>query len=62
MLTITEDYRKMQQKLHENPNYGVASISFAPLVAKVIEAYKVSNPAKYEIKKEALEAQLKELN
>jgi len=47
MLTITEDYRKMQQKLHENPNYGVASISFAPLVAKVIEAYKVKSLSDY---------------
>jgi len=35
---ITEDYRKMQQQLHENPNYGVASVAYAPLVAQVIEA------------------------
>jgi hypothetical protein len=35
---ITEEYRKMQQQLHENPNYGVASVAFAPLVAQVIEA------------------------
>ncbi len=34
--TITEDYRKQQQALHENPNYGVASLSFAPLVADLI--------------------------
>jgi hypothetical protein len=34
---ITEEYRKMQQQLHENPNYGVASIQYAPLVAQVIE-------------------------
>ena len=27
----------MQRKLHENPNYGVASVEYAPLVAEVIE-------------------------
>ena len=27
----------MQQALHENPDYGVASIEYAPLVAEVIE-------------------------
>ena len=35
-MLITEDYRRQQQKLHENPNYGVASLKFAPLVAKII--------------------------
>lgn len=34
--TITEDYRKLQQELHQNPNYGVASLQFAPLVADLI--------------------------
>jgi hypothetical protein len=36
MKTITEEYRRLQQELHKNPNYGVASLTFAPLVAKVI--------------------------
>lgn len=36
MKTITEEYRRLQQELHENPNYGVASLTFAPLVARVI--------------------------
>lgn len=35
---ITEDYRRMQQELHRNPDYGVASVEYAPLVAKVMEA------------------------
>ena len=35
-MLITEDYRKTQEKLHENPNYGVASISYAPFVTKII--------------------------
>ena len=34
---ITEDYRRMQQELHKNPAYGVASIEYAPMVAQVIE-------------------------
>jgi len=36
-ILITEDYRKMQQRLHENPNYGVASVQYAPMVAQVAE-------------------------
>ncbi len=32
---ISEEYRRMQQQLHENPNYGVASVEYAPLVAEV---------------------------
>ena len=27
----------MQRKLHENPDYGVASVGYAPLVAEVIQ-------------------------
>lgn len=34
---ITEEYRKMQQQLHENPRYGVASVKMAPLVAEIVE-------------------------
>jgi hypothetical protein len=34
---ISEDYRRMQQQLHEsNPHYGVASVAMAPLVADII--------------------------
>ena len=34
---ISEDYRKMQAELHRNPNYGVASVEYAPLVADVMQ-------------------------
>lgn len=37
-LLITEEYRKAQQELHQNPNYGVASVEYAPLVAEVLQA------------------------
>ncbi len=35
--TITKDYLVQQSRLHENPNYGIASLSFAPIVAEVIK-------------------------
>jgi hypothetical protein len=35
---ISADYRKMQQQLHEYPEYGVASMHYAPMVAQVTEA------------------------
>lgn len=34
---ITDQYRQEQQRLHDNPNYGVASVSFAPLVNQLIK-------------------------
>lgn len=34
---ISEDYRRMQAELHKNPNYGVASVTYAPLVAQVLD-------------------------
>lgn len=37
---ISEDYRRMQQELHKNPNYGVASVEYAPLVAQAMDAVK----------------------
>ena len=37
-LLISEEYREMQRKLHENPDYGIASVGYAPFVAEVIEA------------------------
>jgi len=44
---ISEEYRVMQQKLHENPNYGVASVQYAPLVGQVIEMLGVSEILDY---------------
>lgn len=35
---ISDDYRRMQQELHKNPDYGVASVGYAPLVAQVVAA------------------------
>jgi hypothetical protein len=35
--TISYKYLEQQRELHKNPNYGVASLSFAPIVADVIK-------------------------
>jgi hypothetical protein len=37
-MLISEEYRAMQRKLHEEPGYGVASLDYAPLLARVIQA------------------------
>ena len=37
----------MQQALHENPNYGVASVAYAPLVARVIESLGIQDLLDY---------------
>jgi hypothetical protein len=45
-MTISEHYLNQQIKLHEDPNYGIASIQYAPLVAdimKKIEAKSISD-------------------
>ena len=47
MKTITEDYKILQQKLHENPNYGVASTHFAPIVSEIIKAFKINTLSDY---------------
>jgi hypothetical protein len=35
---ISDEYRAMQEELHQNPHYGVASVMYAPIVADVIAA------------------------
>jgi hypothetical protein len=47
MKVITEEYRKLQQELHQNPNYGVASLHFAPIVANIIKDLKVESLSDY---------------
>jgi hypothetical protein len=36
-MLISESYRKQQEELHKNPNYGTASVQFAPMVSRLIE-------------------------
>ena len=52
METISPEYLAEQQKLHENPNYGVASLAFAPTVAALIRdklLYAISAGAGFEL-------------
>lgn len=46
-MLITEAYREMQRKLHENPHYGMASVSYAPLVANVVSELGVTELLDY---------------
>lgn len=45
--TISGDYLAQQQELHKNPNYGVASLGFAPLVKQVMEQAQVRSLSDY---------------
>jgi hypothetical protein len=58
---ITEDYRRMQSELHRNPNYGVASVEYAPLVAQVLEATGTKELLDYGAGKGRLAATLDEM-
>ena len=46
-ITISDDYRAQQQRLHENPNYGVASVEYAPLVTQIINSLQVDEMLDY---------------
>ena len=35
--TITNQYLQMQTQLHQDPEYGMASVHYAPTVAQVIK-------------------------
>ncbi len=57
--TISASYRAQQKKLHENPNYGVASVQFAPIVSKLVNQTKVTELLDYGAGKCRLFANLK---
>ncbi len=37
MNTISNEYREIQKALHQNPNYGVMSVHYSPLVSDIID-------------------------
>jgi hypothetical protein len=45
--TISDQYLQMQIDLHKNPNYGVASLSFAPIVAALIQQVNIKSVSDY---------------
>lgn len=44
---ISEDYRRQQQELHQNPNYGVASLGFAPIIQQLIAQFDAKSLSDY---------------
>jgi hypothetical protein len=44
---ISDDYRKQQEELHQNPDYGVASTHFAPIVSRICNDYRVQELLDY---------------
>jgi len=44
---ISDDYRSLQEQLHTNPDYGVASTHFAPLVSRICNDYQVTELLDY---------------
>lgn len=58
--TISTEYLEMQTELHENPNYGVASLAFAPLIADLIKLTNTKSVSDYGAgKKRLLEGLIK---
>lgn len=44
---ISPEYKAQQETLHENPNYGVASIEYAPIVSQICNKLKVEHLLDY---------------
>ena len=59
--TISDEYLKEQQKLHENPNYGIASTQFASSVANLIRQSKAKSLTDYGAGKQRLWSSLEKL-
>ena len=59
--TISAEYLSLQQELHKNPNYGVASIGYAPLVKDLMEAGKITSLSDYGAGKQNLMRELHRL-
>jgi hypothetical protein len=46
-MLISEEYRKEQEELHKNPEYGVASVNFAPMVTHLIDTLNIDEMLDY---------------
>ena len=58
---ISDEYRKMQETLHQDPNYGVASVDYAPMVADVLKQLRPAEMLDYGAGKGRLGETLKTL-
>jgi hypothetical protein len=57
-LTISAEYLALQKELHKDPNYGVASVHYAPLVKQVLELSKSTSLSDYGAGKQNLKKAL----
>lgn len=55
---ISEDYRRLQQKLHENPNYGVASLQYGQAVKQLAQQVGATSISDYGAGKQNLRVAL----
>ncbi len=60
-MTISAEYLEQQKRLHENPNYGVASLHYAPLVADLLDQTGAESISDYGAGKCNLRKKLNEL-
>lgn len=44
---ISKEYQQLQIELHKNPNYGVASLGYAPTIARIILENGISSVSDY---------------
>ena len=61
MTTISAEYRDMQRQLHQNPNYGVMSVHYAPLVHDLLEKSGAKSLSDYGAGKKRLWSTLQQL-
>lgn len=59
--TISAEYLALQKQLHNNPNYGVASIGYAPLVKQILEISQARSLSDYGAGKQNLRKALHDL-
>ena len=57
---ISEEYRALQEALHRNPDYGMASVGYAPIVAETMKRLGVIELLDYGAGKGRLGAALKD--
>ena len=60
-MTISAEYLAQQKLVHQNPNYGVASLQYAPLVIEVADKIKAKSISDYGAGKCNLRKKLHEL-
>lgn len=59
--TISAEYLDQQKELHRNPTYGLASLSFAPIVRELVTRYNIRSISDYGAGKQNLLRGLNEL-